>query len=92
MLRLTVTTTVQPKNSNTKNLWFAFEADYENIDDLHEALVDDGCILGYRIVTVDTGDGPRVVTKRVPLIIGRNAIALLGPCHFDYIDAPVASV
>lgn len=91
MIKLTVTTTLQAKNSGTPNIWFVLEANYRSFDDMHDALINDGCIKGERIYTKDGGFGHRIVTDRVPQIVGINSVATIAPCHFDYVDAPTGA-
>lgn len=88
MIKLTVTTTLKTNSSSNANLWFVFEANYNNFDDLYDALAEDGCISGERVFTKDGGFGHRVVTHRVPHIVGVNGVATIAPCHVEYVDTP----
>lgn len=86
MLRLTITTTI-PSKKTGGNIWFNFETDYPDIPSAHEALIRDGSIFGYRVTTVEIGDGKRVATARTPHVVGLNAIGTICPVTTTYGEA-----
>lgn len=92
MIRLTITTTLPSSRTATSaTMWFAFEADFKDFEEMHDVLCEDGCIKGERVYTKDGGFGHRIVTSRVPYIVGINAVATIAPCHIDYVDAPAGA-
>jgi hypothetical protein len=83
MLRLAITTTI-PSKKGTGMIWFVLETDLNDMVDVHNRLVTDGCIRGTKVMTADGVDGDRVVTAREPFIIGKGAVGTIAPCHFNY--------
>lgn len=78
-MQLTVTTTIPSKNTEG-NIWFIFEVDGDSFDEIHDRLVEDGALLGYRIET--RRQGRRTVeTVRVQHTLGINGVATIRPSH-----------
>lgn len=79
MLLLTVTT-MMPTRSGF--VWFPFEVEAEDFDDAHDMLVEEGCLRGNKLET-ETVDGARLITKRIPYILGLGMVGTICPCHLD---------
>lgn len=53
----------------------------EAMDRLHQELVEDGSIRVTKFVTIAGAAGERIVTEKVPTIIGAAAVATITPIH-----------
>lgn len=72
-------------------IWFPFEPENcSTIEDVSRRLADDGHLYGQRLETTVKG-GKRVVTKRLPHIVGVGGIVTISPLHIDLIDEAGAS-
>jgi hypothetical protein len=81
-MMLTVTTTMISRKTD-QNMWFILEVDFETIDDVYEALAEDGMIVGDRIDTMRQGSRT-VEREREEIIVGANIVGTIKPCHIDF--------
>lgn len=81
-MMLTVTTTMISRKTD-QNMWFILRVDHPSIDDVHDALAEDGMIVGDRIDTMRMG--ARIVEReREEIIVGANIVGTIKPCHIDF--------
>jgi len=66
-----------------RDVWFLFESDHADIEDLHAALVEDGSAFGQRVETVHVASGLRRETGRYPFIVSHQIVASVCPPRFD---------
>jgi hypothetical protein len=86
MLRLTVTTTLPSRKSDSSRIWFTFETDMPDIEAVYEQLRKERCIFGQKVMTDPARSGPRLVRSRAPIVLGLDAIATIAPCHLEYVE------
>lgn len=86
MLRLTITTTIPSRKGNGM-IWFVFETEAKDMIDVHNRLLNDGCLCGTKVISAEDGSGDRVVSAREPFIIGKGAVGTISPCHMSYREA-----
>jgi len=62
-----------------------FECEF-SIEDLHDAFVDDGVVLGTRLQTRRQADGSTVVRGRRPYLLSREAVLSIEPATVRPVD------
>jgi len=62
-----------------------FECQF-SIEDLHDAFVDDGVVLGTRLQTRRQADGSTVVRGRRPYLLAREAVLCIEPATVRPVD------
>lgn len=84
MLLSQITITVE-NGGQRRKVWFFFESDHEDLQDLHEALVEDGSIFGRRLESEPAGNGSRRVTSEYDFIVSRDAVDTISPPTYSIV-------
>ena len=79
---LTVTTTMISGKTG-HNIWFILEVGFETMEDLYDALVEQGMITGDRIDTIRQG-ARTIEREREGIILGANIVGTIRPCHIEF--------
>lgn len=84
-IRLAVTTILPSRNAF---IWFPAEFPQDTIEEVAEALADNGSILVQRLELEPAmaGSDKRIVRGRVPTIIGEAAVVTIAPMHVQLIE------
>jgi hypothetical protein len=85
---LQVVTTIPARNGLVQ---VTIVTEYDTFSELWEALVEDGCVYGARLILDrDDGQDTRRVRIATPYILGRAAVASIAPPHFHLDEGEVA--
>lgn len=72
-----VTINITRSDGTSRDVWFLFETDHDNLSDLNDELADRGSIYGTRIDTEPAGPGQRREVKRYECIIARETVVTI---------------
>lgn len=73
------------QNGQSRDIWFLFDSEHQNLFDFNEALAEDGTVYGFRIESEAAGHGRRRETNRYECIIARDTIVSVIPAQYELI-------